>query len=146
MGQPASSLNQDDPKAVKDWNDAYKAERQKAESVHTDNAEPKFLVSPNEAPDVKQMLEQRPSEKKVELRPKQATNEGAFSIEKLDNKSEVKEGKINEASRRAPAHERSGELAVEEDAPGFDTIFGITPRGNPTAGASDEEAKKQNEA
>lgn len=72
-----------------------------------------------------------PEEKEIDGYDHHADNDGNFHIEPLDDGTNVEAGVIMENQAREPAHQQH-ELAVEEDAPGFEQAAALmTPRGNP---------------
>ena len=73
---------------------------------------------------------EEPQKKEMDGYDHHADNDGQFHLDPLDDGTNVEEGRIMENQAREPAHQQH-ELAVEEDAPGFEqTASLMLPRGS----------------
>lgn len=87
--------------------------------------------TPKTAPASEEVSTEEPSEKTLDRYRRHADNDGKFHLEPLNNETTVEPGVVMENEKREPAHQQH-ELAVEEDAPGFEQAAALmTPRGNP---------------
>lgn len=110
---------------VKFQEEAKKAATEKA-SVIEDAKEPSPATSPASA-DIKT---DAPAEKELANYEKYASNDGDFVRSKLDDGTNVAAGNIMENQARHPAHQQH-EIAVEDDAPGFEQSNALMlPRGS----------------
>jgi hypothetical protein len=102
--------------------EARKSADEKAEAVST---------TPATKAASEEVSTEAPAEKSLEEYEHHADNDGNFHLAPLDDGTNVEEGVIMENQAREPAHQQH-ELAVEEDAPGFEQASALmTPRGNP---------------
>jgi hypothetical protein len=105
----------------------FKAEAEKNAASKAENVS----TTPATSPVSEEVSTSEPSEKELDSYEHYADNDGNFHLSALDDGTNVEEGVIMENQAREPAHQQH-ELAVEEDAPGFEQASALmTPRGNP---------------
>lgn len=119
----------------------YQEEARKAVSEKQEKVTGKGSSEPAAPPAPAEVDDSPPEEKEHEGYKKHADNDGQFHLKDLSDGTNVAEGEIMENQARHPAHQQH-ELAVEEDAPGFQQSAAMMlPRGSPhyTGGGSNAE-------